>query len=81
MIVGKKDRIGKGIDRIYINFAFFNEIIEKNNNPISIIKKYLSLFYEVKWLTILDLALIYWQIFLTKRSWKYIVFLIAYIFY
>ncbi len=64
-----------------INFALFNEIIEKNNNSISIIKKYLLLFYDVKWLTVLNLAFTYWQILLTKRNKKYITFLIIYKFY
>src|SRR6266542_5507504 len=78
IIIGKKDRAGKGMDRICINYASLNEIIEKNSDPILIIKEYFSLFYEIKWLIILDLALAYWQIFLIKRNRKYIAFLIAY---
>jgi len=67
IIVGKKDRAGEGIDRMYINYASLNEITEKDSGPIPIIKKYLSLFYGIQWLTILDLASAYWQILLTKR--------------
>ncbi len=31
IIVRKKDGISKGINRMYINFALFNEIIKKNS--------------------------------------------------
>ncbi len=48
VIVGKKDGAGKGIDRICINYALLNEVTEKDSRPIPIIKKYLSLFHEVK---------------------------------
>ena len=66
------------MNRIYINYVSLNEITEKNSGPILIIKEYLSLFHRVKWLTILNLVSVYWQILLTKRSWKYTAFLIAY---
>ncbi len=56
------------MDRICINYTSLNEVIEKNSRPILIIKEYLLLFHRVKWLTVLDLALAYWQILLTKRS-------------
>ena len=59
IIVGKKDGVGKEIDQIYINYVSLNEVIKKNSRPISIIKKYLSLFHGVKWLTVLDLASAY----------------------
>ncbi len=78
IIVEKKDRAGKGMDRMCINYAPLNEVTEKDSRPNPIIKEYLSLFYEVKWLTILDLASAYWQILLIKRSRKYTAFLIAY---
>ncbi len=78
VIVRKKDRAGEGMDRMCINYAPLNEVMEKNSRPIPIIKEYLSLFHGVKWLTILDLASAYWQILLTKRSRKYIAFLIVY---
>src|SRR6266498_1586628 len=78
VIVGKKDRAGEGMDRMCINYAPLNEVTEKDNGPIPIIKEYLALFYGVKWLTVLDLASAYWQILLTKRSHKYIAFLTAY---
>jgi len=81
VIVGKKNGADKGMDRMYINYASLNEIIEKNSRPIPIIKEYLLLFHKVKWLTILDLASAYWQILLIKRSQKYIAFLTAYGFY
>src|SRR6266542_966889 len=81
VIVKKKDGAGKGMDRMCINYAFLNEVIEKDNRPILIIKEYLSLFYEVKWLTVLDLASAYWQILLIKWSRKYIAFLTIYRFY
>ncbi len=81
VIVRKKDEASEGIDRMCINYAPLNEVIEKDNGPIPIIKKYLSLFYGVKWLTILDLTSAYWQILLTKKSQKYTAFLIAYRFY
>jgi len=68
IIVRKKDGAGEGMDRICINYAPLNEVTEKNNRPIPIIKEYLLLFYEVKWLTVLDLTLAYWQILLTKQS-------------
>ena len=68
IIVGKKDGAGKGMDRMCINYTSLNEVTEKNNGSILIIKEYLSLFHRVKWLTILDLAFAYWQILLTKRS-------------
>ncbi len=48
VIVGKKDRAGKGINRMCINYAPLNEVTEKDSRPISIIKEYLSLFYGVK---------------------------------
>src|SRR6266508_4328689 len=78
VIVGKKDGAGKRIDRMCINYSPLNEVTEKDSGPIPIIKEYLSLFYEVKWLTVLDLASAYWQILLTKRSRKYTAFLTAY---
>jgi len=59
IIVRKKDGAGEGMDRICINYAPLNEVTEKNNRPIPIIKEYLLLFYEVKWLTVLDLTLAY----------------------
>ncbi len=78
VIVKKKDEIGKRIDKMCINFISLNEVIEKNSRPIPIIKKYFSLFYKVKWLIVLDLASVYWQILLIKRSQKYIIFFITY---
>ena len=78
IIVGKKDEAGEGMDRMCINYAPFNEVTEKDSGLIPIIKEYLSLFYGVKWLIILDLASAYWQILLTKRSQKYIAFLTSY---
>src|SRR6266498_813717 len=71
VIVGKKDRAGEGMDRMCINYASLNEVIEKDSRPIPIIKEYLSLFHGIQWLTILDLASAYWQILLIKRSQKY----------
>ncbi len=78
VIVGKKDGASKGMDRMCINYAPLNEVTEKDSEPILIIKEYLALFHEVKWLTVLDLASAYWQILLTKRSRKYTAFLTAY---
>ncbi len=78
VIVGKKDGAGEGMDRMCINYAPLNEVTEKDSGPIPIIKEYLSLFYEVKWLTVLDLASAYWQILLTKISRKYTAFLTTY---
>ncbi len=78
VIIGKKDRAGEGMDRMCINYAPLNEVMKKDSESISIIKEYLSLFYGVKWLTVLDLAFAYWQILLTKKSRKYTAFLIAY---
>src|SRR6266498_3745309 len=68
IIVGKKDRADKGIDRMCINYAPLNKVTEKNSEPIPIIKEYLLLFHEVKWLIVFDLVSAYWQILLTKRS-------------
>ncbi len=59
IIVGKKDRASKGMDRMCINYAPLNEVTEKNSRPILIIKEYLSLFHGVKWLTVFDLASAY----------------------
>ncbi len=59
MIVGKKDEADKGINRMCINYASLNKVTEKDSEPILIIKEYLSLFHEVKWLTVLDLASAY----------------------
>src|SRR6266542_2742954 len=78
VIVGKKDRAGEEMDRMCINYASLNEVTEKDSGPISIIKEYLALFHEVKWLTVFNLASAYWQILLTKKSRKYTAFLIAY---
>ncbi len=78
VIVGKKDGVGEGMDRMCINYIPLNEVTKKDSGPISIIKEYLSLFYEVKWLTVLDLVSAYWQILLSKRSQKYTAFLTAY---
>ncbi len=78
VIVRKKDGTDKGMDRMCINYAPLNEVTEKDNRLIPIIKEYLSLFHEVKWLTVLDLTSVYWQILLTKRSQKYIAFLTIY---
>src|SRR6266498_5593238 len=78
VIVGKKDGAGEGMNRMCINYAPLNEVTEKDSGPILIIKKYLALFYGVKWLTVLDLAFAYWQILLTKWSQKYTAFLTAY---
>ncbi len=44
----KKDKAGEGMDRICINYILLNEVIEKNNRSIPIIKEYLSLFHGVK---------------------------------
>ncbi len=57
IIVGKKDGVDKEMDKIYINYALLNKVTEKDSGPIPIIKEYLLLFYEVKWLTVLDLML------------------------
>src|SRR6266498_2914356 len=78
VIVEKKDRVGERMNRMCINYAPLNEVTEKDSGPIPIIKEYLSLFHGVKWLTVLDLASVYWQILLTKRSRKYTAFLTAY---
>ena len=78
VIVGKKDGANEEIDRMCINYTPLNKVTEKDSGLILIIKKYLSLFYEVKWLTVLDLASAYWQILLTKRSRKYTAFLTIY---
>ncbi len=56
------------MNRMCINYIPLNEVIEKNSGLIFIIKEYLSLFHKVKWLTIFDLVLAYWQILLIKRS-------------
>ncbi len=48
VIVRKKDGASEGMDRMCINYAPLNEVIEKDSGPILIIKKYLSLFYGVK---------------------------------
>ena len=48
VIVRKKDRADEGMDRMCINYASLNEVTEKDSGPILIIKKYLSLFHEVK---------------------------------
>ncbi len=66
VIVGKKNDAGERINRIYINYALLNEITEKDSRLIFIIKEYLLLFHEVKQLIVLDLALTYQQILLTK---------------
>ncbi len=78
VIVEKKNEAGKGMNRMCINYILLNKVMEKDSGPILIIKEYLSLFHEVKWLTIFDLASAYWQILLTKRSRKYTAFLTAY---
>ncbi len=59
IIVRKKDRVDKRMDRMCLNYIPLNKITEKNSEPILIIKEYLLLFYEVKWLIVLDLASIY----------------------
>ncbi len=59
VIAEKKDGAGEGIDRMCINYVPLNKVTEKDNEPILIIKEYLSLFYEVKWLTVFDLASAY----------------------
>ncbi len=61
-----------------INYASLNEVTEKDSEPILIIKEYLSLFHEVKWLTVFDLTSAYWQILLIKWSQKYTAFLTIY---
>ena len=48
VIVRKKDRAGEGMDRMCINYAPLNEVMEKNSRPIPIIKEYLSLFHGIK---------------------------------
>ncbi len=59
VIVGKKDGAGEGMNRMCINYTPLNEVIEKDSEPILIIKEYLALFHGVKWLTVLDLASAY----------------------
>ncbi len=59
VIVEKKDGAGEGMNRICINYAPLNEVTKKDSEPIPIIKEYLSFFYGVKWLTVLDLAFAY----------------------
>ncbi len=66
IIVKKKDKADERMDRMCINYASLNEVTKKDSRLISIIKEYLSLFHEVKWLTVLDLASAYWQILLIK---------------
>ncbi len=48
MIVEKKNEVGKGIDKIWINYISLNKVIKKDSGLIPIIKEYPSLFYEVK---------------------------------
>ncbi len=48
VIVKKKDIAGERMDKICINYAFLNEVTEKDSESIFIIKEYLSLFYKVK---------------------------------
>src|SRR6266542_3829912 len=44
VIVEKKDGAGERMDKMCINYAPLNEVIEKDSEPIPIIKKYLALF-------------------------------------
>ncbi len=67
IIIGKKDGANEEIDRMCINYTPLNKVTEKDSGPILIIKKYLSFFHRVQWLTVLDLASAYWQILLTKK--------------
>ncbi len=48
VIIRKKDNVNKGMDRIYINYLLFNDVIEKNSGLIFNIKEYLLFFYKVK---------------------------------
>jgi len=48
IIVRKKDKAGKEINWMCINYTSLNKVIKKDSRPILIIKEYLSFFYEIK---------------------------------
>ncbi len=76
VVVGKKDGIGEGIDRLCINYAPLNKCIISDRYSLPNINEMLSSFWGSKWFTVIDLALAYWQIQLRKKDRPKTAFLI-----
>ena len=68
VVVDKKDRKGKSMDRLCINLALLNKITIPDKYPLPNIDKMLTNFYRTTIFTILDLAAAYWQIMLRKKD-------------
>src|SRR6266498_101793 len=68
VVIGKKDRAGKGIDKLCINYASLNKHIISDRYPLPNINEMLSSFWRLKWFTVIDLTLAYWQIQLRKKD-------------
>src|SRR6266540_1806528 len=68
VVVGKKDGAGEGMNRLCINYAPLNKRIIPDRYPLSNINEMLSNFWRLKWFTVIDLALAYWQIQLRKKD-------------
>ncbi len=68
VVVGKKDGVGEGMDRLCINYALLNKRTISDRYPLPNINEMLSSFWGSKWFTVIDLASAYWQIQLRKKD-------------
>src|ERR1043165_1251968 len=68
IVVKKKDREGKGIDRLCINLVPLNKVTIPDKYPLPNINEMLTNFYGATIFTILDLAAAYWQIMLRDKN-------------
>src|SRR6266498_6163252 len=75
IIVGKKDGVKEGMDRLCINYAPLNKRIIPDRYSLPNINEMLSSFWGSKWFTVIDLASAYWQIQLRKKDRPKTVFL------
>src|SRR6266511_3970871 len=70
VVVGKKDGVGEGMDRLCINYALLNKVTIPDRYPLPNINETCSRFWGSRWFTSLDLALAYWQVLVRKKDRK-----------
>ncbi len=76
IVVGTKDDIGEGMNRLCVNYELLNKIIILNRYLLPNINETCSRFWESRWFTSFDLALAYWQVRFRKQDMEKMVFLI-----
>ncbi len=62
VIIGKKNGIKEGMDRLYVNYESLNKITISDRYLLLNINKTCSQFWENRQFTTLDLTLTYWQV-------------------